>query len=317
MPTKSLTNLLEIVAPREQWGANTLSRYDFQINYSILMLFELAAETQDYSIAFDLYDDIVVLDSLIAPSIIKLYQVKSKDPGHWTCSDICKKVGNSKPKYISSRMYHHIDTFKESVGETALVSNAAYVFLRSDGSKTSGDHHRICGTELHSKEITKLKQAIKSEFPNVDILGWLPKLFFIRTPLGVHGQRSTVIGCIEDYLDKVGGSADIKSSSLYDTLHASIVHKSKYVGQDSSAIEKIRRKSITRTEFDQFIQRARRRGRSVLENWGLIDAELAAAGEGSADLIRLKTAAVRYTTSVMLADPKPANSLMRRRVGHW
>ena len=76
VPAGSLNQALLTGVPREFSGSTTANRYDFQANFAILKLIELHESAGDYRIAFDYFDDVVVLDSATNPGKIYLYQVK-------------------------------------------------------------------------------------------------------------------------------------------------------------------------------------------------------------------------------------------------
>src|SRR6266446_1549944 len=184
-----LSVLMKSVVPRERAGSQTQARYDFQANFGILKLVELRESGRDFRIVFDIFDDLMVVDSASAPTQACFYQLKSKDPGDWTIPDVCKKIGAQIPRSIISRLYAHVASFGAAVAETGLVSNAAYKLKLLDGSTTSGAHHRIGGAELHPDEVQKVAAAVGADIHPADVPSWLPKLAFIRTTLGVHGQE--------------------------------------------------------------------------------------------------------------------------------
>jgi hypothetical protein len=179
-----LSVLMKSTAPRERAGSQTQARYDFQANFGILHLLELQESGQDFRIIFDIFDDIMVVDSASAPTQARFYQLKSKDPGGWKIADVCRKIGATAPRSIVSRLYAHIVSFGAAVVETGLISNAAYKMKLLDGSTTTGARHRIGGSELHDEETEKIAAAVSADINLADLPSWLPKLAFIRTTLG-------------------------------------------------------------------------------------------------------------------------------------
>jgi hypothetical protein len=124
MPESDLATLLETVVPRERAGSQTAARYDFQANFGILKLVELRESGKDFRVVFDIFDDIMVLDPAEALTQVSFYQVKSKDPGEWNTTDLCRKIGANKPRSIVSRLYSHVASFGLAVTETGMVTNA-------------------------------------------------------------------------------------------------------------------------------------------------------------------------------------------------
>ncbi|MGD9670792.1 MAG: dsDNA nuclease domain-containing protein [Hyphomicrobiaceae bacterium] len=278
--------------PRELSGSQTVGRYGFQANYGILKLIDLRESGQDFRIVFDLFDDLMVLDCSHSPKEIRFYQIKSKDPGDWTCANVCSKTGQSKPRAIISRLYSHVHQFGAVVVETGMVSNAPFRLKLIDGTMTSGTHHRIVGSNLHGVEIAKIAKAVQDDISPADIPHWMPRLAFIRTTLGVHGQELVVIGRLQQYIETVGGGEGIKISALYQTLQASIEHRTSYSEQGADTKALMLRKSLCRSDFDELIERALRRRRGILEDFALLQADFNARAIGSRRQIQIKTAVI-------------------------
>jgi hypothetical protein len=289
-----LAELIKSAAPRERAGGQTQARYDFQANYSILKIVELQESGQDFRIFFDLFDDIMVVDSATAPTEARFYQLKSKDPGDWTIPDVCRKLGAKAPRSIISRLYAHVVSFGTAVMETGLVSNAAYKMKLMDGSTTSGVHHRIAGTELHTDEIEKIAAAVNADIDPADVPSWLPKLAFIRTTLGVHGQELVVIGRLQTHLEQIDGTGTVKTSALYRTLHAAIVQRTTFSQEGIDHADLLSRKSLERKEIEELLASVSARPRGFVEDWEIILSDLESHGIGSVAQIRLKTAAITY-----------------------
>jgi len=289
-----LSALMKVTVPRERAGSQTQARYDFQANFGILKLVELRESGQDFRIIFDIFDDIMVVDSAYKPENARFYQLKSKDPGDWTISEVCKKVGAQAPRSIVSRLYAHVVSFGATVAETGLVSNAAYRFKLLDGSTTSGAHHRIGGTELHADEVNKVTFAVNADITPADVPSWLPKLAFIRTTLGVHDQDLFVIGRLQKHHEESDSAGTVKTLSLYKTLHASIVQRTTFSQQGIDPGELISRKSLTRQEIEGLLARASARPRSFIEDWDIIRTDLQSHGVGSFAQIKFKTAALAF-----------------------
>jgi Cap4 dsDNA endonuclease len=286
--------LLETTSPRERSGSQTSARYDFQTNFAILKLVELREGAEDFRVIVDLFDDLTILDSALAPTAVRFYQIKSKDAGDWIMSELCKKVGGKAPRSIVSRLYAHLPAFGAAVVETAMVSNAAYRLTLMDGTVTSGAHHRIEGIELHADEVTKVVGAVTADINPADVPGWLPKLAFIRTSLGVHDQQLLVIGRLQKHVEEFERVEGVRVSSVYEALHASITQKTGFSREGTESKEILDRKSLSKAELDELFKRAISRGRGVLEDWEIIQSDLEKSGVPSIAQIKLKTAAIAY-----------------------
>lgn len=299
-----LRTLLNAAAPRERSGSQTVGRYGFQANIGILKLLELRETGNDFRLVFDFFDDLAVLNSSTAPTEIRLYQVKSKDPGDWTASDLCKLTGKKAPRSIVARLYSHLDMFGPAVAETAVISNAPYKVQLQSGAHSSGTHHRIEGQDLHSEEIDKITKAVTADINPSNVPAWLPKFALIRTTLGVHGQDVVITGSLLKHFEKVGSADGVQITAVYETLHASIEHKTAFSEEGLSQTEIITRKSLSKGEFDELLTRAAARRRGVLADWEIIRTDLDKASIGSRRIIQLKTYAVRYLQARQSAQPQ-------------
>lgn len=302
-------------SPRERTGSQTAARYDFQTNFGILKLIELQETEPDFRMVFDLFDDIVVLDSADAPQHLRLYQVKSKDPGDWTSTELCAKKGSAAPRSIMSRLYSHMNAFGSWVTETGFVSNAAFRVKLSDGTTTTGIHHYISGANLHNSEIEKITKTIDDEITPNDIPAWLPKLALIRITLGVHGQELVVLGRLQQHIEDNHGVAGVKTRALYDTLHETITHRTTLVAQGVSNADLLIRKSLTKQDLQDLLSTAVNRRSSYLEDWEAIRADLIQAGVGSADQVRLRTLCVAYGRD--LTSGRPNATKLKDHIDAW
>ncbi|MGY8682311.1 dsDNA nuclease domain-containing protein [Bradyrhizobium sp. UFLA05-153] len=66
---------------REKSGETGYERFDYQALWGLALIFAHHGSSDDYAIAFEFHDDIVLLDSEQSPSRARFYQVKTKDKG--------------------------------------------------------------------------------------------------------------------------------------------------------------------------------------------------------------------------------------------
>ncbi len=292
----SLVAILDAAQPREISGSLTAARYDYQSNVAILKLIELHQTGSDFRMLFDFHDDIVILNSATTPTEIRLLQVKSKDNGSWKITAICKKSGQQPPTSYASRMYAHMDVFGEAVSETGFVTNASFSFKLSDGTITSSAADDVLGTELSAIETSKLEAAIVADGVGPDMPPWLQRLAFRRLSLGLQQQRPQVVGHLQLLLESCGATTDVKTSAVYDSLHAAITAKSTCAVENLNFHDVCSRKSITKDELVRLLEQAVSRRRGVLQEWQIIASDLQAAGHLSIQQVRIRTSATLYVS---------------------
>jgi hypothetical protein len=66
------------VTPRENAGARSSDRSDYQKDWALCQLLRLHGSGSDYLIVFDLHDDILIFDSEANPTLISFYQSKRR-----------------------------------------------------------------------------------------------------------------------------------------------------------------------------------------------------------------------------------------------
>lgn len=310
-----LAAILKGARPRENSGSPTNSRYGFQANVAILKAFDLREARQEFVLVFDLFDDLVILDTLSTPTAISLYQVKGKDPGEWSIADLCRDVGKEAPKKILSRLYAHSVVFGPALGETGFITNAPYKLRLANGEPCKATQHRIETREIHADELAKIEKAVLADIDPADVPAWLPKLVLLRTTLGVHGQELVIKGRLLEHFDQLGVADGVNITGVYETLHAAIEQRARYSEEESDQTEIFRRKSLNSSDIDDLISRASATRRGFLADWETIRADLADAGVGSLEIIRLKTHAVVYRQSRQTGQPQAAH--LAEHIGRW
>ncbi len=303
MAAFDLASALTSACPRERSGSQTVGRYGFQANVGILKLLELHEGSKDFRLVFDIYDDLVVLSPSDVPAEISLFQVKSRDPGQWTTSDLCNRVGKKAPRSIVARLYGHEIDFGPAVVTTAFISNASFKVRLQSGSPSSGDDHYIAGTAIHSDDALKITDAVVDDFDAANVPAWLPKFALIRTTLGVHGQELVIKGRLHEHFSKAGYGGSIDLTAVFETLHGSIEQKTGFSQVGADPLDGLKRKSITRRDFEELLDRAAHHRRGFLADWDSILYDLQTQGFGSIKIIKIKTAAISHHQRRLCGHP--------------
>ncbi|MEO5645226.1 MAG: dsDNA nuclease domain-containing protein [Bacteroidia bacterium] len=156
----SLKNKLVDNKPREIAGPRTASRYNFQENASLWLLLEIHNKSQDYLIAFDYHDDVLILDES-EPQVLSFYQIKGKE-GVWKLGDLLKSQGNGYS--IFGKLYYCKTVLSETT-ELNFLSNARYdIPLKNNQSGASKSTIHLI--DLPFKEREKIRTKLKGEYPS-------------------------------------------------------------------------------------------------------------------------------------------------------
>jgi hypothetical protein len=126
--------------PRDTSGANASDRFVYQHTWALCHLLELHISGHDYVVIFDHHEDVSVLDSEANPTLVKGYQVKTKDSGNYTVNAQLKREagGGDSPSLLPSilgKLYDLKVRFPDSVKLLAVVSNSRVTSLENGKRK--------------------------------------------------------------------------------------------------------------------------------------------------------------------------------------
>lgn len=89
--------------PRENAGASSSNRFEYQINWGLHRLLQLEKAHEDYVMIQDYHDDIVICNSEKQEDHIDFYQIKTRTYSRWGIRQLCEadnKVKNQKMKEV-------------------------------------------------------------------------------------------------------------------------------------------------------------------------------------------------------------------------
>ena len=121
---------------REVGGSLAQELFDYQALWGLALILSNHAKGEDYAIAFEFNDDVVLLDSAKAPSSIRFYQVKTKDKGHWTLTDTVSGGPRSRrvrriedrPLSFMGKLFSNYKAFPGDTKAMGFVSNVPLEF---------------------------------------------------------------------------------------------------------------------------------------------------------------------------------------------
>ena len=267
--------------PRENAGPLAANRFDYQLNWGLQELLSLEESGLPYTIIFDYHDDILVLDSDESPNYIDFYQVKTNTSAEgWTKSkltELPKKkelVDNNKQmelfdeseedgsydgKYskIAKLLIHSLD-FPKEARDFFFVTNANFGRTLIPGKLNR--EKRISFSDLIEKTKEEIKQKIKEELPDVDD-SVFEHLHFIKNQMNVDDYEKTIIGYLNEFLEKHLPKAKVGVKPVYETLMGEIRKRNNYETIPNSVDDLVQNKAFTKAQFHQFLK-----GIETLEN---------------------------------------------------
>ena len=297
----SLAQKLIATPQRERSGETGFERYDYQALWGVALIFESHGVFEDYAIAFEFHDDIVLLDSAEAPTEARFYQVKTKAEGGWSLTSLTRRAakkgatGGKLPSHIGNLFSNYIN-FPSETRSLNFVSNAPVEFVDS----ASGSHAlETCSPENFAKFLQKLK----AEHTNATEAS-AKLIHFVRTDLSLNDASDHLKGKLGSFVAKVIGSVEYNPDTLYKTIVEECRTKSKFTGGISSFDDLIRHKSITRSQVEGWLNIVRERQRAP--QWSDVSQDL---GLGALELAAVRREWNRYRLDILNPGDEGGNRI--------
>lgn len=235
--------------PRDKGGSIASSRLDYQKDWSLCHLLESHESGEDYVFIFEHDDDLMVLLAKDGKEQISFYQVKTKELGDWTLTDILKRSKSKMGASLSilGRLYANKIKYTESVGSLNLVSNARYKVKLSNG-KSSEKKKDFCVSECATEELKKIVSKLTEEHslsvaPNTEII------FLKVTDLSLSDSKIHTTGKITDFLSRVNPDSASNAKVAYQSLFEEIRRRCNYVDECKTFDDLKKYKSISKADF--------------------------------------------------------------------
>lgn len=254
-----LRELITQKKPRENSGARSSNRFDFQQDWVICKLLELHRSSKDFLILLDYHEDVVVIDSEDNPEKMTFYQIKSKDDGNWTTSSLLKrkKGKNGKLPSILGKLYSCKLTFPKHTLSLNFVSNARYNIsltpIEGEAKRNGTNKKEICFNEIHDDEVEKIVKQIIEEHSLTDNPDFIDITFLQVTDLNINDRETYVKGKLSDFLEELNPEGKNKPGLVYKVLFDEVKRKTNYEYEVDSFDTLIQHKSIGKTNFSRMI----------------------------------------------------------------
>ena len=249
-----LEDVISKTLPRERSGGPTSNRYNFQKDWSVLRILEIHDTTPDYYLVFEHFDDVVQYDSNVSPKKMSFFQVKTKDRGEWSFSELFKPSRSSKNYSIMSLLLDHIATFESGIESLNFVTNAKISNRLLDKNLTCNDS-RFNLSAFNSETKLKINEILKSQTP-IEIDDIIESITcFTITPLHLASHRDTIIGSIVTYLNNKYGSPGINPAELYRSIYEEIDARSSCETTPRTLPEICKQKGISKNDVARLFER--------------------------------------------------------------
>jgi hypothetical protein len=251
-----LRDQLVVSKPRERAGSTSADRFDYQRDWALCKLLLLHQSTADYLIAFDVFDDVVVLNGESNPSKISFFQIKTRDKPPLTVARLLQRrqgQGTTLPS-ILGKLYYNKLVFPDHTEALTVVSNVLFQIELCDKAAKSTDKRVICCNQL----APNIQQQIAEQLRGEHALGTPPVfadftyLEVSEIPLG--GHATFMVGKLSEFLEAINPTGTFRMGLAYRAIADEIKRKNNHHADFPSFDEFVREKGIGRSTFDRMLR---------------------------------------------------------------
>ena len=241
---------------REDSGSTASSRLNYQKDWSICHLLEQHPSSKDYVYIFDFQDDLLILDSEEKPTLIRVFQIKTKESGEWTIKSLIASRKNRKTQEqllsIIGKLYSSKIKYKDQLESLSFVTNTSYDIQLKDGSN-SRKTLIINGNNLTEEDTKSINDAIIAEYKLTENPACENILCLIMTDLSLKDHRGHTMGKLADFMEATN-PGNYRIPLLYRTLFDFVTKRTDYSGKlVKSYDDLLKNKSITRKDFEAIL----------------------------------------------------------------
>ncbi|MCC5976420.1 MAG: DUF4297 domain-containing protein [Salinarimonas sp.] len=289
---------------REAGGSLAQERFDYQALWGLALIFSNHEKGEDYAIAFEFHDDVVLLDSAEAPASVRFYQVKTKDKGHWTLADLFRRPAlkrgqkeEDRPHSFMGKLFSNYVAFPDDTAALSFVSNVPLGFAGANQNIAFKD----CSSGTFAKFLNRLQTEHVSATKNQASL-----MQFIKADLSLHDASTHAKGKLNNFIVKAHGEIPYNLDGLFRAVIEDCRTRSKYTGEIKTFEDLIRYKAICRADVDKWLAAVGAQGR--FPEWNEIAADLT---YDTMKKMRLRAEWMKYRAKVLDVGDEGIRSVRR------
>lgn len=297
----SLAKKLVELPQREHAGSIAQQRFDYQAHWGLALIFSHHATGEDYAIAFEFHDDVLLLDSAQEPASVKFYQVKTKAKGHWTLGDLFRRNkgadGDSKlPSHIG-RLFSDYLSFPDETSELAFVSNVPLAF----GPSKNPVQFKECDGKKFQEFLKKLQEE------HATATNEQAGLFtFVKADLSLEDAATHTKGKLNNFVAEHLGEVPFSLDSLYRAVIEECRTRSRFTGEISTFADLLKYKAITRADVQSWLDTVS--SHVSIPRWEEVAAYLSVTG---VEALKLRAEWNRYRARVLDAGDEALRTVRR------
>jgi len=246
------------VTPREQSGAETAERYEYQLHWAMRELLRRHQAGKNYCMLLEYFDDVVMLDDDVDPQHVDFYQVKTKRSGHWTITELTKRGGKDKSELSPiGKMYAHRLSFPDASIALHFLSNVPLKATLADGSSADA-HSAVSCNALPQKDADRLANAVRTEHAlgNDTAVDLREITAFLFCEFGPAAAQKHVVGELESFMEALFPHRKVRTTAVYRAILAELRRRNNCRERPASFATLIELHGMTRREFQGLMQKA-------------------------------------------------------------
>ncbi|GEM_PF-798475 len=237
---------------RENAGASSSNRFDYQKNWALVKLLELHKQENNYKMVFEHHEDIVVFEYRGRSELIDFYQIKSKKNGNWTVNALTKNKNTEKDS-ILGKLFECYENFSENTGNLVFISNqSTSAKVANEEKATTKEKYSFSSLEVTEKE--KIQIATHDKKCDFSDLEGLSKFKFIKSDLQLEGHSIIAKGKLLEFFEDTHPEKHLQSGLAYKTLFDEIRRKTNYEKKCESVEDLLSKKTISKDYFERILK---------------------------------------------------------------
>lgn len=271
-------NAIEEIAktqPKENAGPLTSKRFEYQMNWGLNKLLELEENGEDYTIAFDYHDDIIVFNSEAIATEVDFYQVKTKTNGQWRlgeiynpstpddesdkeeCEDDSKNEDVTKEKQTKRKKYSFLAKLLSHSIRITTSKNFFFVTNRQfskTGFEKAPRGKLVRFADIKKEKQDEIKESLNKEIKELDV-SHTKNFYILQDQIPLDGFQNSLRGAVSEFLKRNAGNAEIDADVFYNTLLHQIIRTRNNYDDDIDDVKQfLEKKCFTKSQFSALIK---------------------------------------------------------------
>lgn len=258
-----LTEKLLKIPKRENAGARSSNRFSFQQVWAFDYMLKTIAADVDFFLFMEFHDDIIVLSKTDQDEYVEFFQIKTddKDSRYITPAFIMKN-GNKFPEKMSiiQKMIDEFAKFENDTRGIHLVSNKSFDFGKLEDDTETKNRRSFVFEDVNQASRKKIEKDMCKACNKLNNCNeeCLSIIYFDVSDLDLQSYEDTVMGRMIKKLDDMNiTSTTERTRSIYNTILGEIRRINNSEKTVGSVSELITRKSISKKDFLEWINKLR------------------------------------------------------------